>query len=113
MAHQGEDLKFTIQGTDEIRLDEMDFYISVYPSFQNGGNSITIEKDAFEEIKDEDGNSMNTFVGKIPYTTTSGMLEGVYNMELLTKEGEEPYQERSIYVKKHAFVIESSVSKNL
>lgn len=114
MAQQGEDIKFTLRGNNEINLDDLDFKVSVYKSCQcNSENVVTILKEKMTQITDDEGNGTNTFVGKIPYDQTKEMKEGYYDMELLTISGEGDAQERSIYTKKNVFMLDCSYSKNL
>lgn len=113
-AQQGEDIKFTLQGNDQINLDDNDFYVSVY--LHNEGceeptSLVTLSKDEnFEAILDSEENKTNTYLGRITAETTANMPTGIYNMELLIIT---PNNERSIYKHKHMFTLECSVSKNI
>jgi hypothetical protein len=122
MAHQGEDIKFTLQGNSEIDLDNNTFAVSVYLHCQcENATVVTIKstttKDSangegyFEQIKTEDNEVTNTWVGTIPNTITKTMEEGMYNLEVLLIDNDD--QERSIFVKKHVFTLECSVSKDI
>lgn len=113
MAHQGEDIKFTVKGDDNINLDALNFAVTVYLhcTCDNPKSKKTLYKNQhFQAVIDESGNNTNTYVGTIPSSDTAAMEEGQYNMELLTiTEG----GERSIFQQKHAFVLECSVSKSI
>lgn len=117
MAHNGEDIKFTIKGDSKINLIDFNFKVLVYQ--QNDccipENVVVItKKDNFEPVFDRNGNQTNSYIGKIPYTITKNMKEGKYNMELLLiKEILDDIEERSIFLKKNAFNIECSASKNI
>lgn len=113
MAHQGEDIKFTVKGDDNINLDALNFAVTVYLhcTCDNPKSKVTLYKNPdFTAVKDESDNNTNTYVGTISSSYTKKMEEGQYNMELLTftENGE-----RSIFQQKHAFVLECSVSKDI
>ena len=112
MAYQGGDIKFTIVGNKKVDLDNNNFKVIVYPHCQCGKitdfntlPAVTLNKDSFEKTSD------NTFVGKIPYTITKDMEETMYSMEVLIIDDEK--NERRLFVKKHAFSLECSVSKQV
>ncbi len=114
MAHQGEDIKFTVKGDASVNLDELDFLVAIYKSCDcdvDDDKIVKLTKSAnFKAVKDGNDNPTNTYVGTIPSATTATMEDGHYNIELLTKTAD---GERSIYMQKHALIIECSVSKNI
>lgn len=114
MSYQGEDIKFTLKGDANVNLDEItNFVVSVYPHCQCEGTTSNIVRlykaTNFEQVKDKDGNGTNTYIGTIPASETKTMEATHYNMELLIIDG----GERSIFMQKHAFAIECSVSKDV
>lgn len=114
MAYQGEDIKFTIRGNGEIDLDNSDFAISVYPHCECEVSEDKIvrltKSENFTPVKDSNEELTNTYIGTIPASKSSGMSEGLYNMELFIKNKDE---ECSIFKEKHALTIECAVSKEL
>jgi hypothetical protein len=122
MAHQGEDIKFTLQGNNQINLDNSKFAVSIYFHCKcDSATAVTIKSTTtkdnangegyFEQIKTESGEGTNTWVGTIPHNITKTMQDGTYNMEVLLIN--EDNQERSIFDKKHVFDLECSVSKDI
>lgn len=111
MAQQGEDIKFTIQGNDEINLDAAKtIKVVVYLQAKcNVPSAMVIAQ--LENAYDDDGVEIpNMRIGKIAHSNTLEMEEGVYNMEILIKDANDDI---SIYTKKNVFTLECSMSKNI
>lgn len=112
MAHKGEDIKFTIKGDTNIRLDKLkDLSVSIYPCNKCNDESLRIElkRSDLTFVTDAEGNSTNTYLGIIPSSISTNMEEAYYNIEVLTVDSE---NNRSVYKSKHAFSIECSIYNN-
>lgn len=118
MAYQGETIKFVIKGDENINLDKLkNFAVVVYLHCncenENSNSTKILYKNNTDQIKavlDNDLQPTNTYIGILSSSDTARMIDGQYNIELLTLTDSE---ERSIYQQKHAFTLECSVSKNI
>lgn len=103
MAHRGENIDITIKGDETINLDNFDFRLLTYPDGHTD-KATTVEKANMTKI------SANHYEAQIDYKVTKGMPLGAYTIEILLIES---VAERSIYVKRGAFPLYDSASKNI
>lgn len=113
MVQQGEDIKFTIQGNNEMPIDLNKQTIKVVVYLQCKCNDPNAKKEAVlsEVVNDEGEVIPNIVIGKISHDITKTMEEGQYNMEMLIQD--KTSGDISIYTKKNIFTLECSMSKNL
>lgn len=103
MAYRGEDINFTIKGDEKINLDSYDFKLLTYPDGHTD-QATTVEKANMTKI------ASNHYEGQIDYKVTKDMPLGTYTIEILLIEST---TERSIYVKRGAYPLYDSASKNI
>ena len=117
IAYQGETLKFTFRGSNEIDLINNDFIVIIYLhcNCNDDVEKVEIPKKDCTKIYNDNNEQLNMFEAKIPYTTTKDLATGMYNAELLfkVKNGDGTKEDRSVYMKKHAFRLEWSASKTI
>ena len=122
IAQQGENVTLTIQGNENVNIDELNFAVTLY--LPNGGSEdihtfYKKENDIgiFSKPKDNGTDIPYVWTGVIPARTqgtikgTSDMKVGTYNMELLI--GMSDGTNRSIFVNKNFLTIEYAVSKDI
>lgn len=103
MAFKGENIDFVIKGDDKVNLDGYDFVLLAYPDGKY---------DKYTEIKKSDMTkiSENHYEGSILPDVSKTMAVGSYTIEILLMESD---TRRSIFVKRGAFPLYDSASKNL
>lgn len=117
IAYQGETLKFTFRGNKEIDLINNDFVVIIYLhcNCNDDAEKVEISKENCTPLYNDNNEQLNMYEAKIPYTITKDLATGIYNAELLFKVKNEDGTEgdRSVYMKKHAFILEWSASKTI
>lgn len=103
MAYKGEDIHFTIKGDENINLDSFDFMLLTYPD-GHYDEAVTVNKSEMTKIGD------NHYECEVDYSVSKNMTPGVYTIEILIIENE---SDRSIYLKRGAYPLYDSASKNI
>lgn len=103
MAYRGENIDFVIKGDSKINLDQINFKVLIYPD-RHEEEAIVINKAIMTRV------AASHYKGQIGYSETKDLPLGMYTIEVLLIEKD---TERSIFMKRGAFPLYDSASRNI
>ena len=103
MAYRGETIEITIKGDDKYNLDELLFWVNIYPD-RHTDEYLGVSKSAMTKL------GSNHYKLSIDPQTSADLHVGFYTIEIMVEDNQ---RTRSIYAKQSAFPVYDSSFKNI